>query len=426
MGRWREACGQATSEYVALVALVAVVLALAAGLTSGGIGGQLLAGVQRALCEVAGAACGPPPAAADELVPCPLERSVSSESLDGAFELVRLGGGSSLSAVRGSDGRVTVTLATATHGGGALGLGAAFGIGAHQGAELSAQALSAGVSSRSWTLPSVAAARAFVDRYGSKATLVGRAVDAVRSGCSILCDALGWHPHAELPPPDEVELRSGVAATLSASLGPAGAHMSNGSLIGARLRRDGGSTWFLQLDAAAGAELSLGGAALATGTRRESVAAFTLDAHDRLTQLAIDTLVGDHAGAAIGGGRGPATARLGATDGHVTELDATLDLRSARERVVAAGLATALRGSSGAAELQRRVRAVSALIDRYAVIDRRTYALSRSSFDLGAAVSLGTRIGGAFTRTREGMRLLGAETRLPGLPFLPRDDCRSA
>jgi hypothetical protein len=31
-----------------------------------------------------------------------------------------------------------------------------------------------------------------------------------------------------------------------------------------------------------------------------------------------------------------------------------------------------------------------------------------------------------FEQTRKGMRLLSAETRLPGLPFLPRDDCRAA
>ena len=39
---------------------------------------------------------------------------------------------------------------------------------------------------------------------------------------------------------------------------------------------------------------------------------------------------------------------------------------------------------------------------------------------------LGGKLGGAFARTHDGMRLLTAETRLPGLPFLPRDDCRPA
>ena len=57
MTGWHGTRGQATSEYVALVALVAVVLALAAGLTSGGVAGHVLAGLQRGLCGVAGKAC---------------------------------------------------------------------------------------------------------------------------------------------------------------------------------------------------------------------------------------------------------------------------------------------------------------------------------------------------------------------------------
>ncbi|MGB2712387.1 MAG: hypothetical protein WBC33_12835, partial [Conexibacter sp.] len=60
MYRLRSARGQATGEYVALVALVAVVLVLAAGLTSGGIGGQLLGALQRGLCRVAGQTCPRP------------------------------------------------------------------------------------------------------------------------------------------------------------------------------------------------------------------------------------------------------------------------------------------------------------------------------------------------------------------------------
>jgi len=426
MVRWRAAHGQATSEYVALVALVAAVLALAAGLTSGGLGGRLLAGMRHALCDVAGTACAPARPASDELAPCPLERSVSAESLDGALEFVRIGGGGRLTAERRSDGRVTVTLATGTHAGGALGLGARFAAGTRHAAEATAQALTTGVSSRSWTLPSVDAARAFVDRYGSKVTLAGKTVDLVRSGCSVLCDALGWRPHAELPPPDEVEIGAGRAATLSGSLGPAGAHASNSALVGVRVRRDGGSTWYVQLEEDAGAVLSLGGATLAAGTRRESVAAFTLDARSRMTKLTLQQFAETEGAGSASGGRGPSSAHIGAAGGRVTELDATLALRTARDRAIATAFATALRKRSSIDVLRRRLAAVSPLVERSAVIDRRTYALTRSGFELGAGVSLGAQLGGAYTRTREGMRLLTAETRLPGLPFLPRDDCRSA
>ena len=46
------------------------------------------------------------------------------------------------------------------------------------------------------------AARRFVATYGRKATIGGRLLDGVRSRCSLLCDALGWRPHARLPEPD--------------------------------------------------------------------------------------------------------------------------------------------------------------------------------------------------------------------------------
>jgi hypothetical protein len=70
-----DARGQATSEYVALVTLVAVVLVLAAGLTSGGVAGHVLAGFQRGLCRVAGTACSRSHPLEADLAPCPVERS---------------------------------------------------------------------------------------------------------------------------------------------------------------------------------------------------------------------------------------------------------------------------------------------------------------------------------------------------------------
>lgn len=426
MERWKDARGQATSEYVALVLLVAVVLALAAGLTSGGVGGQVLAGFQRGLCRVAGTACPRPRPAGPDLAPCPVERTTSGESLDGAFELVKLGGGGTLTAVRRSDGRVVVTLADATTAGGEVGLGFALGLGAQHGGKATAGIETSVASGRSWTLPNAAAARAFVDRYGAKATIGGKAVDVMRSGCSLLCDAIGWHPHAELPPPDETYLGRTDTGTLTASAGPAGIQIADASVLGVRLRRDGTSTWFTQLDTAAGADLALGAASLGTSSQHQSVVAFTLDARSRPAELAIHTVARSGGAVAARGERGRAVARLGAGGARVTELDATLDLHDPRNLAAAAAFAMALRNPRAILELRRRAAAVGERIARTGVVDRRTYALSSSAFSLGARFTLGGQLGGGFRSTREGMRLLSAETRLPGLPFLPRDDCRPA
>lgn len=424
MQRWSDARGQATSEYVALVALVAVVLALAAGLTAGGVGGQVLAGLQRGLCHVAGSSCPQPHAARPDLAPCPVERTTSSESLDGAFELVKLGRSGTLTAVRTSDGRVTMTLADGMTAGGEVGLGFELGLGERQGGEATAGLTASVASGRSWTLPDAAAARAFVARYGSKATIGGKAVDLVRSGCSVLCDALGWRPHAELPPPDELYMGHGAIGRLNAPLGPAALHASGGRLLGARLRRDGSSTWFLQLDAALGADVELAPQTLSPSWQHQAVVSYTLDARRRPVELVIHTVARGAARGILRGTRGAGRAGLGAGRALLTELDATLDLHDAQNRAAAAAFVDALRDPLALAELRRRAAAVRERVARAGIVDRRTYSLASSTFELGVRVALGAQLGGAFERTAEGMRLLAAETRLPGLPFLPRDDCR--
>jgi hypothetical protein len=423
MRRFGDTRGQASSEYVALVALVAVVLALAAGLTSGGVGGQVLAGLQRGLCVVAGATCPRVEPSRPDLAPCPLERTTSAESLEGAIELVRLGRGGTLSAVRMSDGRVQVTLAEDTTLGGDIGLGFSLALGRRRDAQASAGIETRVVSGRSWTLPDAAAARAFVARYGAKATIGGKAVDLVRSGCSILCDAIGWRPHAALPPADAISFDRGFSGRLGASLGPAGLEASDARVLGAQLQRDGGSTWYLQLDPAAAATL-FSSARLGASAQRASVLSYTFDAKQRPVTLALATVVDEGASAAIAAAGGRLSGALGSGFGRVMELEATLDLRDAGNRRAALAFTAALRDLSDLVRLQRSAAAVGRRIDRAGVINRRTYAVSSSAFALGGALKLGGQLGGGFERTREGMRLLSAETRLPGLPFLPRDDCR--
>src|SRR5262249_2819039 len=107
-----------------------------------------------------------------------------------------------------------------------------------------------------------------------------------------------------------------------------------------------------------------------------------------------------------------------------TETDATLDLHDAANRRAAAAFVAALRDPLAATALARRAAAVRAQIASAGVVDRRTYALTSTATQLGARIALGAEPGGTFPRTSDGLRPLRAETRLPGPPFLPRDDCR--
>jgi hypothetical protein len=425
MQRWRSAGGQGTIEYVALVALVAVVLALAAGLTSGGVGGQVLAGLQRGLCRVALADCPPPEPPRPDLAACPLERSTRTEELATTIAVVRLGTSGTLSATRTSDGRVTVTLAHGNAAGGELGLGARLRIGRRTlGGGARAGAGIAWTSGRSWAFESEAAARRFIATYGRKATIGGQLLDGVRSRCSVLCDAIGWRPHAELPEPDEIFAEAGPTATLTASLGlGARAGVDAKALLGRRVRRDGGRTWYVKLGAVATAALELPGSELAAGTGGGAVLSYELDAAGRPRALGV-ALAGEMRGRAqTARALGSARASLGVGTGLLVELEATLDLRDPANRAAAADL---LDVATDPRALLHRARILGERIARHAQLDRRFFAASRTASGLGAGVALGAKLDGGLERTTDGLRLLGAETRLPGLPFLPRDDCRPA
>jgi hypothetical protein len=165
---------------------------------------------------------------------------------------------------------------------------------------------------------------------------------------------------------------------------------------------------------------------VAADRARTTVVSYALDARGRPAELVVHTVVRDAGGAALRAGGGRASARGGAGAARVTELDATLDLRDARNRVAASAFVRALRDPLDVRRLQEGALALGDRIARAGVLDRRTYALSSGGLELSAALALGARLGGGFASTHEGMRLLSAETRLPGLPFLPRDDCRAS
>jgi hypothetical protein len=416
--------GQATSEYVALIALVAVALTLAAGLTSGGVGGAVLAGLQRGLCTVTGTACPRPGPFADELAPCPLTRSERDERLSEVIGFLRLASTGTLSAVRSSDGDVTVALANGSTAGAEAGLGAGLRAGEETIGETTRATLAATwTSGRSWSFASADAARRFVATYGSKATIGGKLVDEVRSRCSVLCDALGWRPHQELPPPDETFEEGGALAKLSEALGVAAdatAEARATAVLGRRVARDGTTTWYLRLAGAAGARLGLPGLGASGDASGEAVVSYAVDARGRPTTLGVQLAA---RAAALGG---PATAdadvHVARGGGALVELQGTLDLHDPANRAAA----SALLDARAPAALPARLAALGRRIAVAGRIDRRLYTVSEGASGVGANVALGLELGGGFERTTSGVRLLSAETRLPGLPFLPRDDCRAA
>lgn len=431
MDRGAGASGQASGEYVALLALVAVAFALASGLTAGGVGARLLAGMQRGLCLVVRGACPSPTPVEADLAPCPLERGTRTEELSETLGVVRLASSGTLSATRTSDGRVTVTLADGSAVGGEVGAGARLHVGhASIGGRVRGGASATWTSGRAWRFPSAAAARDFVARYGEKATIGGKLVDEVRSTCSLLCDAVGWRPHPALPPPDATYAEGGASAQLSADLGEgpavATAGTSAAAVLGRRVERDGTRTWYLRLDGTAGAglDLVLTGAAVVAGG--EQVLTYTVDGHGAPVALGLQTAARLDGRGRLGTAPALPGARAELRGGAVVELQATLDLQDRDSRAAAHAALAALLDPRATGTVASAVAALARRIAAHGEVDRRTYALTGTAAGVGASVALGVELSGGFERTTEGLRLLSAETRLPGLPFLPRDDCRPA
>lgn len=422
----REA-GQASNEYVALLAIVACALIALVGLSSGGIGSHVLAGLQRGLCTVAQRSCPVAVAERDRLAACPIERRISEERLSETIASVKLGSSGTLTAVRSSDGRVTVTLADGSEAGVEVGAGARVMLGRSLGADAKQGGALVWGSGRSWSFPDAASAQRFVARYGDKATMRGKLVDDVRSVCSLLCDALGWRPHAQLPEPDEVHAEGGAMATLSGAFG-LGASGDAKALLGRRVRRDGETTWYLRLNAAASAKLSVPGVELAGGAGAQALLSYRIGRDGRPLALGVAYAGEGTARAALGGKgrRGPVAGRgvTGEQAGGFAELEATLDLTDPGNRAVAAGLLDGLQGRPDL--VAARVGELGRRIAEHGQIDVRAYAQRRSATEVGGRLALGLAFGGAFERTAKGLRLVGAATRLPGLPFLARDDCRPA
>ncbi|MDO8214048.1 hypothetical protein [Conexibacter sp. CPCC 206217] len=453
MGRLRGEQGQAANEYAALLAIVAIALAALVGISASGIGSGLLAGLQRGICAVAPGPCPRLVASVDDLDACPVEKTNRKERLGETIAMVELGSSGTLSAVRSSDGSVTVTLADGSDVGAVFQFGAEAAAGGKAGAVARAGAGVDWGSGRSWSFPDAAAAADFVARFGDKATIRGKLVDDVRSACSLLCDALGWSPHEQLPEPDEVFEQGGGNAKLLLSFGlggkPSEAVASAGGVIGHRTSRDGSSTWYVELSADATGQLELPASGLDLAGGGQAVLAYELGPNGERRALRVSvagaasgkagvagtvggrgtrSAGGSRAGSAGRGAGSTKSANGGANElrGGVVELEATLDLTDPANEAVAAAVIDTLRDPGSYRQLPAAVRALGARLAEDSQIDVRAYSKRSSATEYGARVSLGVGLGGSFQRSSDSLQLITALTRLPGLPFLPRDDCRAA
>jgi hypothetical protein len=182
--------GQASVEYVAAIALLALVLAGAGvAIAAPGLPGAVVAKLRLALCIVGGDVCRRSDAAARGLEPCLVSGEEHARETGVSFLFLRGSGSETWSVERLSDGRIRLS---AGYG---QGLGATAGLGLHLGpvsAGGSAEGTVGFRSGRTWVLPDAAALSALLARV--------RGYDLASSLHTIA---------ASFPPPTETYLEGG-------------------------------------------------------------------------------------------------------------------------------------------------------------------------------------------------------------------------
>src|SRR4051794_6516065 len=380
------AAGQASLEYVAVIALVAAIL-LVAGPAAGApdIPRKVADAIRLGICVVASDVCSTREARAEGLAPCPLRSRTDGAEASVSFLSVDLGRRGTLTVTPQSDGTVAATLTE----GGRVGFSGGLGGGVSPRPPPAPGGAGAGIgvsvpTARGWTLRDGAAAERFLAELPAS-------VDDRR------------YPPAWA----SVEGGADVAARLGASRGrgaDGAADFAGGGAgaalgVGARLTRDGLTTVYVKATADAGVALSL---FPDVGTGPVQLMAEYTSGPDGPRELAF---------------RRATPSRLG---NRMTETVARLDLRDPANWEVARPLVERLRGPSGAA------RDVGAALERIrvaGVTERYVSDVRDESAGAGVSLKLGVKLGVSAQRIRIRRQLVGASAWTAGSDQRQRFDC---
>lgn len=379
----RDQAGQTTTEYAALLALVAAVVAGTGAMVGlEGVATAVAGGLRTGICIVAGDVCRASDAAAAGLSPCTVAEHTRGQGLTFTVASVRFGADDGWIAARRSDGSVLVTRTERRKVGAGVGLGAdASPLGLEVGVDAKLDyALGSG---RAWEFPDAEAAARFLRSPGrDEAEPTWRFGDA---GAVLTGGADAGAVGIELT---ELEATAGAAA-------------------GVRVGR-GLTTYYLRtgydaLDARAsvpGASVRLEG--LPT---RSGIVELTRDA-DGVREIAFRSV------------------RPGARGGQVVETVARLDLRDPANRAAAEPLLSHRLPWPPAVAHDLR-----ALVRRAAtsgVVERAVYDVSDGSEELKLAAKLGLVLGVEGKEVEVDRRLVAASAWTHGSRERERADCLSA
>lgn len=395
--------GQATADYVAVIALLTVLLTAAAGAAAVGAPGvaNAVAGqLRHALCLVGGGNCPSAPRR-----PCTVASTRDSRRFTVSLGIVRLDEDHVVLRERLSDGTIRLTLSE-RDGGGVEG-----GIGAKAKIDLGRRQIGVDAEARGGVQGVLGHGDVFYARGDREADELLRTIERRR--------------------PDEVFYEGGVRG-LGRARGGAARLLSgrlDGSadeILGVRHdRRSGTLTISLGAGGAGSGLVSMVIGAGAGALDGQVVLGLTLDRHRRPVELSLSARGSVGAGgtlpAAIADAlRQAVDPRISAkTGGQRWELGARADLRDP-------AIAAAWRAFRGAPAGTAAIRELGEQLRSHATVDVRTYRVDGSTTGGGGAVALGIRLGGEYEHAVARAQLLAAATRPPLGLWEARTDCVQA
>ena len=368
--------GQASTEYVAILLVVAALLAVGAVAVLPGVGERVVETVRTGVCIVGGDVCRSSDAAAAGLEPCVTRARTAREETTLDIAVVRLGEHGEWQLAVQSDGQALVTRLEEDEVGGTAGVGVTFSpVGVE--ADASVAVVAGFHDGRAWRFPDARSATAFLDR------------------------AMDGGPMREPPPPavswHAIRGRAdGRAEIAVANLARAGLTVSAGNALG--LRSEGGRRT-LSFEVAVddphfAAELP--GFPSAAGKQRSWIADVTWE-DGAVREIALRAAAGD--------------------GDRLEEYTARLDLRDPGNRAVAERLLRP--GVSTLGDL----RALSRRIRSHGVVEYDDYDVSERRRGFSVASKLGLTLGLTHHRIASERRLVDAVTWVRGGPPQRRFDC---